>query len=66
MRCDRNLKAWEKATALRRLWEVADSNTREWFMDVVWLDLNEADHRTRSAIGSLGESADEAESDAAG
>ena len=58
-------KAWEKATALRRLWEAADSSTREWFMDVVF-DLNEADHRTRSAIGSLGESADEAEGEAAG
>jgi hypothetical protein len=57
-------KAWEKATALRRLWEAADSSTREWFMDVVF-DLNEADHRTRSAIGSLGQSADEAEGEAA-
>ena len=58
-------KAWEKATALRRLWEAADSGTREWFMDVVWLDPNDADHRTR-AIGSLGESADGAEGEAAG
>jgi hypothetical protein len=57
-------KAWEKATALRRLWEAADSSTREWFMDVVF-DLNEADHRTQSAVGSLGESADEAEGEAA-
>ena len=58
-------KAWEKATALRRLWEAADSSTREWFMDAVWLDPNDADHRTRSAIGSLGELADEAEDEAA-
>ncbi len=58
-------KAWEKATALRRLWEAAGSSTREWFMDAVWLDLNDADHRTRP-IGSLGELADEAEGEAAG
>ena len=53
-------KAWEKATALRRLWETADNGTREWFMDVVWFDLNEADHRKRSAIESLDEAEDEA------
>ena len=38
-------KAWEKATALRRLWEAADNSTREWFMGVVWFDLDEADPR---------------------
>ena len=43
-------KAWEKATALRHLWEAADNSTREWFMDEVWFDLNEADHRKQSAI----------------
>jgi hypothetical protein len=59
-------KAWEKATALRCLWEAADNGTREWFMDVVWLDLNEADHGKRSAIESLSEPADEAEGEAAG
>jgi hypothetical protein len=37
--------AWEKATALRRLWEAADNNTKEWFMGAVWLDLDEADPR---------------------
>jgi hypothetical protein len=52
-------KAWEKATAVRRLWEAADNSTKEWFMDVVWFDLNEADHRKRSAIESLDEPADE-------
>jgi ParB-like chromosome segregation protein Spo0J len=53
-------KAWEKATALRRLWEAADNSTREWFTDVVWFDLNEADHRKGSAIESLDEAEDEA------
>jgi ParB-like chromosome segregation protein Spo0J len=53
-------KAWEKATALRRLWETADNGTRDWFMDVVWFDLNETDHRKRSAIESLDEAEDEA------
>jgi ParB-like nuclease domain len=52
-------EAWEKATAVRRLWEAADNSTKEWFMDVVWFDLNEADHRKRSAIESLDEPADE-------
>jgi len=52
-------KAWEKATTLRRLWEDADDGTREWFMDVVRLDLNEANHGTRRA--SVGASADENE-----
>jgi ParB-like chromosome segregation protein Spo0J len=54
-------KAWEKATALRRLWEAADNGTREWFLGVVWFDLDEADHSKRSAIESLDEpGADEA------
>ncbi len=57
--------AWEKATALRRLWEAADKGTREWFMSAVWFDLNDADHRKRSAIESLDEPADEAEDEAA-
>lgn len=39
-------KAWEKATAFRRLWDAADSSTREWFMGVVWFD--EADPRNQS------------------
>jgi hypothetical protein len=52
-------RAWGKATAVRRLWEAADNSTREWFMDVVWFDLNEADHRKRSAIESVDEPADE-------
>ena len=34
-------------------------------MDVVWFDLNEADHRKRSAIESLDEPADENEDEAA-
>jgi ParB-like chromosome segregation protein Spo0J len=59
-------KAWEKATALRRLWEAADTGTKEWFMEVVWLDLNKADHGKRGAIESFGESAGEAEGEAAG
>ena len=59
-------KAWEKATAVRRLWEAADNRTKEWFMGVVWFDLNEADHRKRSAIETLDEPADEAEGEAAG
>ena len=52
-------KAWEQATALRRLWKAADNGTREWFMEVVWFDLNGADHRKQSAIESLDEPADE-------
>ncbi len=59
-------KAWEKATALRRLWEAADNGTKEWFMGVVWFDFNEADHRKLSAIESMDEPADEAENEAAG
>ena len=58
--------AWEKATVLRRLWEAADNGTREWFMSVAWFDLNDADHRKRSAIESLDEPADEAKDEAAG
>jgi hypothetical protein len=38
---------------------------REWFMDVVRLDLDEADHRKRAAIESLGEPADNNEDEAA-
>jgi hypothetical protein len=38
-------KAWEKAIALRRLWGAADNTTREWFMGVVWLDVNDAEKR---------------------
>jgi hypothetical protein len=53
-------KAWEKATALRRLWDAADNGTREWFMGAVWSDLNEAHPRKRGAIESLDEPADEA------
>jgi ParB-like chromosome segregation protein Spo0J len=30
--------AWEKATALRRLWNAADNGTKEWFMETVWSD----------------------------
>jgi ParB/Sulfiredoxin domain len=59
-------KAWEKATALRRLWEAADNGTREWFMGVVWSDLDEADQHRPSAIESLDEPADEPEDEAAG
>ena len=55
-------KAWEKATALRRLWEAADNGTREWFMGVVWFDPNQADHR---AIESSDEPANDAEDVAA-
>ena len=40
-------KAWEKATALRRLWKEADNGTREWFVDAVRLDLNNGDDRKR-------------------
>ena len=58
-------KAWEKATAFRRLWEAADDGTKEWFMSVVWFDPNQADYRTRSAIESSDEPADEAEDQAA-
>jgi ParB-like chromosome segregation protein Spo0J len=34
--------AWEKATALRRLWKEADDGTREWFLEAIWLDLNKS------------------------
>jgi hypothetical protein len=30
--------AWEKSTALRRLWNAADNGTKEWFMETVWSD----------------------------
>ena len=40
-------KAWEKATALRRLWKEADNGTREWFMEAVRFDLNKGDDRKR-------------------
>jgi len=59
-------KAWEKATVVRSLWEAADDSTREWFMRVVWFELNEADHRKRSATESSDEPADETEDEAAG
>ena len=58
-------KAWKKATALRRLWEAADNRTREWFMGVVWSNLDEADQRRRRAINFLDEPADEPEDEAA-
>ena len=48
-------KAWDKATVLRRLLEDADNRTREWFMDVVWLDFPEADYRRRKSSGSSDE-----------
>jgi hypothetical protein len=41
-------KAWEKATALRRLWKEADNGTREWFVEAVWFDLNKGDDRKRA------------------
>jgi ParB-like chromosome segregation protein Spo0J len=37
--------AWERATALRRLWKEADNGTKEWFVEAVWFDLNKADDR---------------------
>jgi ParB-like chromosome segregation protein Spo0J len=52
-------KAWKGAKALRGLWETADGRTKEWFIGAVLFDLNEADHRKRSAIESLDEPADE-------
>jgi ParB-like chromosome segregation protein Spo0J len=54
-------KAWEKATALRRLWKAADNGTREWFMEAVWFDLNEADYHKRAAIEPSDEPADAAD-----
>ena len=54
-------KAWEKATALRRLWKEADNGTREWFMEAVWFDLNKGDDRKRSAIEPSDEPADSAD-----
>src|ERR1700722_9985950 len=41
-------KAWEKATALRRLWKEADNGTREWFVEAVWFDLNKGDDSKRA------------------
>ena len=41
-------KAWEKATALRRLWKEADNGTREWFVEAVWFDLNKGDECKRA------------------
>jgi hypothetical protein len=41
-------KAWEKATALRRLWKEADNGTREWFVEAVWFDLNKGDDCKRA------------------
>ena len=41
-------KAWEKATALRRLWKEADNGTREWFVDAVWFELGKGDDRKRA------------------
>lgn len=41
-------RAWEKATALRRLWKEADNGTREWFVEAVWFDLNKGDDRKRA------------------
>jgi hypothetical protein len=38
---------------------------REWFMDVVRLDFDEADYRKRAAIETLGEPADNNEDEAA-
>ena len=43
-------KAWEKATALRRLWKEADNETREWFVEAVWLELNKAGDRERNTL----------------
>jgi hypothetical protein len=40
--------AWEKATALRRLWKEADNGTREWFLEAIWLDLNKSGDRKRA------------------
>jgi ParB-like chromosome segregation protein Spo0J len=52
-------KAWEKATALRRLWKEADNGTREWFMDEVWADFDRANRRKPAAVNRSDESADE-------
>jgi len=41
-------KAWERATALRRLWKEADNGTREWFVEAVWYDLNKGDDCKRA------------------
>ena len=54
-------KAWENATALRRLWKEADNGTREWFMEAVWFDLNKGDDRKRSGIELSDEPLDSAD-----
>jgi ParB-like chromosome segregation protein Spo0J len=51
-------KAWEKATALRRLWKAADKGTREWFIEAVWFDPNGGDVNRR-AVALSDEPADE-------
>ncbi len=53
-------KAWEKATALRRLWKAADNGTREWFMEAVWFDPKGGDVNWR-AVERSDEPADEAD-----
>ena len=58
-------QAWEKATALRRLWKAADSGTREWFMEAVWFDPK-GDDVKRSAFERSDEPADGAYDKAAG
>jgi hypothetical protein len=58
-------KAWEKATALRRLWNEADNGTREWFMESVWFDPKGGDVQ-RSAVEGSEEPADEADDKATG
>lgn len=35
-------KAWEGANALRGLWDTADDRTKEWFVDAVLFDSDEA------------------------
>ena len=35
-------KAWKGAKALRVLWETADGRTKEWFVDAVLFDSDEA------------------------
>jgi ParB-like chromosome segregation protein Spo0J len=58
-------KAWEKATALRRLWKAADNGTREWFMEAVRFDPK-GDDVKRSAIERSDEPADEPDDQATG
>ncbi len=40
-------KAWEVAKALRGLWETADDRTREWFVNAVLLESDEAPETDR-------------------